>query len=170
MQGKLQQHYRVAREIERRARFEGDIPMDRLPRVRELLRDASAAEPVRLRFEFMRTPWGARSIRGHIRALLPMTCERCLQGMALAVDQPFELLIDARDEDESSGLEVIRSEDGWLDLFALVEEELILALPIIRRHEDVDCNEYWRPTEPRAAAETECDNPFAALAALKGKA
>jgi len=169
MQGKFQQHYRVAREIERPALFEGEITMDRLPRVRELLRDASTAEPVRLCFEFLRTPWGARSIRGRIRAELPMTCERCLQGMALTVDQPFELLIDARDEDESSGLEIIQTEDGWLDLFALVEEELILALPIIRRHDDAGCNEYWRPAGPQAGAEAKRDNPFAALAALKGK-
>ncbi len=169
MQGKLQQNYRVAREIERKALFEGEIPMERLPRVGELLRESSSADPVRVRFEFQRTPWGARSIRGRIAAELPVTCERCLQGMALEVDQPFELLIDSRDEDEEAGLEVIQTDDGWLDLFALVEEELILALPIIRRHDDVDCNEYWRPSEQTAETEAERDNPFAALAALKGK-
>lgn len=169
MQGRLQQSYRVAREVERNALFEGEIPLQRLPRLRELLRANAPAEAVQVRFEFLRTPWGARSIRGHIAARLPMTCERCLQGMEQGVDQDFELLIDAREADDESGLEVIASDDGWLDLFALVEEEIILALPIIRRHENADCNEFWPVPEPEARAQAERDNPFAALAALKGK-
>ncbi len=169
MQGKLQQSYRVAREIERNALFEGRIALSQLPNLRDLLLEDAEADPVSVRFEFRRTPWGARSIRGHIEGRLPMTCERCLQPMELPVDQDFELLIDAREEDDRSGLEVIRSDDGWLDLYALVEEELMLGLPLIRRHDDVDCNRYWKPSADTGEAEAENDNPFAALAALKGK-
>ncbi len=169
MQGKLQQSYRVAREIERNAAFEGEIAMVQLPRLRELLREDAHPQPLKLRFEFRRTEWGARSIRGHIEAQLPMTCERCLGAMDLPVEQDFELLIDAREGDDEAGLEVIHSDEGWIDLFALVEEEVMLALPIIRRHDNVDCNEFWRPSDPEETMEAERDNPFAALAALKGK-
>ena len=169
MQGKLQRSYRVAREIERNALFNGQIPLGQLPNLRDLLLEDAEADPVSVRFEFRRTPWGAGSIRGHLEGHLPMTCERCLQPMELTVDQDFELLIDAREEDDESGLEVIRSDDGWLDLYALVEEELMLGLPLIRRHDDVECNTYWKPSVDQDEAETETDNPFAALAALKGK-
>jgi uncharacterized protein len=145
--------------------------MEALPRLRGLLREGGEAGPVRVGFEFVRTPWGAKSIRGHIDALLPMTCERCLGAMELPMRQDFELLIDAREGDDEAGLEVIHSDEGWIDLFALVEEELMLALPIIRRHEDTACNGYLRAAalEAEENGDSARDNPFAALAVLKAK-
>jgi uncharacterized protein len=103
-------------------------------------------------------------------------CQRCLQPVTvdIDVDRHFVFVADeataaARDED---------SEDDWLvlerslDLHELVEDELLLGLPLVPRHE--------RCPNPlavdvmvggeRPSAEDETPNPFGALAALKGKA
>jgi uncharacterized protein len=102
-------------------------------------------------------------------------CQRCLQPVALALALERSLRF-VRTEDEAARLDA-ESEDDVLalerafDLRALVEDELLLALPLVPTHEV--CPE---PLPMEAAAEegdeasAQAAHPFAALAALKGKA
>jgi uncharacterized protein len=116
------------------------------------------------------------SLHLEARAGVVRECQRCLQPVTvdIDVDRHFVFVADeataaARDED---------SEDDWLvlerslDLHELVEDELLLGLPLVPRHE--------RCPNPlavdvmvdgvRLSAEDEAPNPFGALAALKRKA
>jgi uncharacterized protein len=52
-----------------------------------------------------------------------------------------------------------------LDLVELIEDELLLALPLVPRHET--CPQPLLAGEPEALADDEPPHPFAALAALK---
>ena len=89
--------------------------------------------------------------------------------MVYTIDQDFELLIDASDEDvEAFQVDTVFSSDGYLDVFEVIEDELILALPIILMHEDVSCNGYLSST-PSETQVVEKKNPLAVLEALKGK-
>lgn len=103
-----------------------------------------------------------------------LTCQRCLQPMAepLAVDTRIrfvrgEAQAEALDgEEEYDVLALVRA----FDLRTLVEDELLLALPIVPRHGT--CPQPLAvPAEPEAAADDPAprENPFAALAALRGK-
>ena len=106
----------------------------------------------------------------HLRAQTTVTleCQRCLQPMteALALDRWFRF---AADEDEAARLDEASEEDVLVasrafDLQELLEDELILALPLVPRH--AVCPE---PLPQLAADEGDAaaPNPFAALAALR---
>lgn len=103
------------------------------------------------------------------RAEVPLQCQRCLQTMAqpLWVDRRFRFV---RTEEEASGLDEESEDDvlvlpARLDLHELLEDELILAVPIVPRHE-VCPEPLPLPEAPAPDAEAK-PNPFAALAALK---
>jgi uncharacterized protein len=106
------------------------------------------------------------------QATVTRECQRCLQPMALAlaVDRRF---LFAADEATAAALDAETDETDVLvlaprlDLHELVEDELLLALPIVPRHEC--CPE---PLPMAAAADApQADeappHPFAALAAWK---
>ena len=101
---------------------------------------------------------------------MALICQRCLGQVATAVevDRWFRFV---RDEDAAAALDAQIDDDVLalgrpLDLLGLVEDELLLALPLVPRHDrcpvplpmSVDL-------EPEGEAEPA--NPFAALEALK---
>ena len=165
MQGRLQQSYKVARELGNNAYFDGEVLLSQMPRLAELVLDKEVNVPVR--FEFGVNAYQLATIKGHYKAELQMECQRCLDPMVTTVEQDFELLIDASDEDiEAYQQDSVYSTEGYLDVFEVIEDELILALPIIVMHEDVQCNEYIQPVPAEEAVVTK-DNPFAVLQTLK---
>ncbi|MDB5873108.1 MAG: hypothetical protein JWQ07_2550 [Ramlibacter sp.] len=106
------------------------------------------------------------------QAVLPLTCQRCLApvDIPIAVDRSFRFVPDegmaaAQDEDaEEDVLALSRS----FDLLELVEDELLMELPLAPRHEA--CPE---PVQMSVAdqdfdeGETQRENPFAQLGKLK---
>ena len=110
----------------------------------------------------------------HLQARVPvwLTCQRCLQPFTepLEVDRRLRFVrgeaaaeaLDAEIEDDVLAL------SKSLDLRELVEDELLLALPIVPRHGvcpqplPVPLGE-----SPASDAEPERENPFAALQRLK---
>lgn len=101
-----------------------------------------------------------------------LSCQRCLHPMRveLSVERPIRFV---RGEDRAEALDAECDDDvlalsASLDLLALVEDELILALPIVPRHEL--CPSAVATIVPAAAAEANgvpLEKPFAALEALK---
>jgi uncharacterized protein len=104
-------------------------------------------------------------------ATVRLECQRCLQAMAqpLAVARRFRFVADeaeaARLDEDSEDDVLALPPRGRLDLLPLVEDELILALPIVPRHET--CPEPLPLPADDAAEEASPEHPFAALAALK---
>lgn len=102
-----------------------------------------------------------------------LTCQRCLQPyeQALAVDTRVRFV---RDEAQAEALDAELEEDvlalpRWLDLRTLIEDELLLALPLVPRHDVCP-----KPLPVHAGDErvdddaaTERPNPFAVLQSLK---
>ena len=95
---------------------------------------------------------------------LPQRCQRCLapMSMELVVDRWFRFVADeatalAEDDDSEEDLLVISSE---LDTFSLLEDELLMALPLVISHGDCQT-----PASP--ALVDDLPHPFAALASLK---
>ena len=105
-------------------------------------------------------------------AILPLVCQRCLNPVQLpvAVDRSFRFVADeataaAQDDDaEEDLLAISRS----FDLLELVEDELLMDLPVAPRHEA--CPEPVKMSVTDAAFEAagaERENPFAVLGRLK---
>jgi uncharacterized protein len=98
-----------------------------------------------------------------------LECQRCLQPMSLAlqVDRAFRFV---QGEAEAARLDEELEDDVLelpprLDLQALVEDELILALPLVPRHERCPAP-LPTPADAEVAAPAP-PHPFAALAALR---
>jgi uncharacterized protein len=85
---------------------------------------------------------GTPEVRLHLQAQATvwLNCQRCLQPVAvnLPIDRVFRF---ARDDDEAAQLDEASEEEDVLalgrplDLMSLLEDELIMALPIVPRHE-----------------------------------
>ncbi len=105
-------------------------------------------------------------LSGTITGELWLTCQRCLQPMAWAFRlQPDAVLQSSEGMPAGVGEDDDRVEleaDGLLRPAVWVEEEILLAWPLVPRHEDC---------EPAAGPEFEAgergDNPFAVLEQLK---
>ena len=130
---------RLARE---RAAVEGSVDPHRLSRVADVLSDGPAS--VAWRIEGTSDPAGRPALRIVLTGSVMLECQRCLDDFAWDLDVATDLLL-ARDEaelaalDADSGLEVVLA-DGQLDPLALVEDELVLALPFAPRHPGDACD------------------------------
>jgi uncharacterized protein len=105
------------------------------------------------------------SLNADVRVTLE--CQRCLGPMTqrLAIDRRLRFV---RSEEEAERLDDESEDDVLalpprLDLIELLEDELILALPLVPRHEGA-CPEPLVLAEPPPPA---AEHPFAALAALR---
>ena len=129
---------RLARE---RGVIEGNVDAHRLPRVADLLSDGPAS--IDWRIEGAADPSGRPALRIALKGAATLECQRCLADFEWRVDQATDVLL-ARDEaelaalDAESSLEVVLAR-GPLDPLALVEDELVLALPFAPRHADGGC-------------------------------
>lgn len=105
-----------------------------------------------------------------IAASVQLTCQRCLKavGETLALERSVRFV---KDEAAAAELDVDSEEDvlalpRHLDLAELIEDELLLALPLVPRHET--CPQPLPvPADDEELVEEKRPNPFAALAALK---
>ena len=105
------------------------------------------------------------------KTTLPLTCQRCLHpvGIALMIEQDFRFVADeatALAEDDASEEDLLVLEDSF-DLMALVEDELLMSLPLVPMHPT--CLSEQAPTSKEEAAilAEAKPNPFAVLASLK---
>ena len=108
------------------------------------------------------------------QAVVPLQCQRCLRPLAqqLQVDRSIRFVhgedLAARLDEETE--DDVMSLPAALDVQDLVEDELILALPIVPRHEG-SCPQPLASPTVQAIAEalpaTKQPHPFAALAVLK---
>lgn len=107
----------------------------------------------------------------HAETTLPMTCQRCLQpvGEPLQVDRWFRFVASETEaaEQDSDAEEDVLVINRQFRLLELIEDELLLALPVIARHDT--CPAPLPLDESAAGAEEQGErpNPFAALEALK---
>lgn len=146
-----------------------ELPLARLQRLAGQLASDQGAVAVDLRFE--RDEEGRRVLSGTLGATVKVACQRCLQPMDLDLESSLRLfVVDTEDElqelrDDQDG--VVMPEDGNLDVQALVEDELLLSLPMIPMHEDTACNAALNALRDGEAPVESRPNPFAVLAGLK---
>ncbi len=114
---------------------------------------------------------GAAQTWLHLRAstVVWLACQRCLQPMRtpLSIERSI-LFVPGEDKAEALDAEIeddVLALPSALDLRALVEDELILALPLVPRHDACPMPAGMGPAGQ--GADPGRPNPFASLAALK---
>lgn len=161
--------YRLAASAER---LEGDLPLDEMPRLADVIGPQTGVCHVVLTFGI--DAQRRHYIEGQAEARVMMPCLRCLHPMPVTLDSSI-LLGMVTDESLSSRLPreydpLVVGHDERLDLIPVIEEELLLALPQAIYHEEGECavsrDELSSGELPDEQVTT---NPFSALAALKDK-
>lgn len=114
----------------------GDLPR---------LLEAGAGEKSQLNATFRFTQIeGKAAVDGSLTGDVWLTCQRCTQPVAIAIDESFEVVIVADEDatpDAFGGYEPIAVEATRLDLQWLAEEQTLLALPLVPMHEPDECIE-----------------------------
>ena len=163
------------------ASLEGRWPLSQLDRLAESALadpnsnvDAAAGREVawRIRGELRALRGGESQIWLHLNARmdLPLECQRCLKPVMAAVDVERNFLF-VRGEDAAAQIDADSEDDVLaltraLDLRELIEDELLLALPLVPRH-DVCLSPLPMAAADDGAAAEAPPHPFAGLAALK---
>lgn len=148
--------------------FEGRISLDAFTRLRPLLASTDGEAAFTLRFA--KDSENRPVVKGTVDAQLWLCCQRCLQTFPLAISESLCLgLVVGSDEAASlpSALDPLRVVDGKLDLADIIEDELILAIPIIPRHAEAECPIDLTGLELPEEVEPTRENPFSVLENLK---
>ena len=149
----------------------GTVELSRMLRLAPLLQRAHGQAHVEL--EFGTDDMGVKFARGEVIVELPLTCQRCLQPMNFPVRASIALGFVTQQHDADampSHYDPLLVEHVPIPLLDLVEDELLLSLPIVATHEPGACEaavKTQEPVEPTPAPKRE--NPFAVLAQLKAK-
>lgn len=147
------------------------LPLARLQRFTEEL--SSTTGEIAVDLQFGRDEEGRRLLSGTIDVTVQVACQRCLQDMPLDLHCNMALLVFDTEEELQTLHEsqdgVVMTEDG-LDVVALIEDELILSLPMIPMHADTGCNRALIALNQADAPGEDRPNPFAVLAGLKAGA
>lgn len=147
----------------------GELPLSDFSRVCELLTDTTGL--VRVAFEFSRDEQKVAVMQLKLESEVRMICQRCLDEAVIPVSGEYLYAIVVPGTEEThfpQGYDVLEVGEEPLDLLALIEDELLLSLPIVPMHPPEECQ------QPAGLIESETSknavkrsNPFSVLAQLK---
>jgi len=170
LKGPIPPHIDPRKLADRAATLEGEWPLVQFSRLCEQL--VSDAGSVQARLEFGRDEQGLIVMRGNLEVEVQMVCQRCLEPVLLPVHSEFVYAV-LREGASAEGLpkayDALELGEDPLDLLELVEDELLLALPIVPAHDPDDCQHpagFAAAPEP-SVEEVPRSNPFDVLAQLK---
>lgn len=125
---------------ERGAVLGGELRVAELTRLKASLHaDCDATVKVALRCG--RAVDGRATMHLTCTATLPLTCQRCLEPVEQIVDETVDWIVvgsDAEAARVANDLEPLVLADGRLQMATLVEDELIVSLPMAPRHTTID--------------------------------
>ena len=151
----------------------GEVQAGKLKRLADLLDTTDTVLAFELAFGIGEQ--GVRTVSGVVRGELLLTCQRCLGCMRFPVAINFTLAL-ARGLEEAerlpAGLDPLIVDQETFSIVEMIEDEVLLALPVIPTHQGTDgacapgsadrLKDQGRAPDNQAPA-----NPFAVLAKLK---
>ncbi|MBI3772819.1 MAG: DUF177 domain-containing protein [Gammaproteobacteria bacterium] len=159
--------FKLARQSQQ---LRGQMAMVAMARLAGLL---AVAPEEKLEFElnFGVDEQGTSFVHGNVKAVVSMTCQRCGDPVAVTVESPVAIAFVTSEEEANrlpEGLEPYLVVEDRVILADLLEDELILALPIVATHPEQTCNPWFqRDQTPAEAVEEKRPSPFSVLEQLK---
>ena len=158
--------------------LEGPIATKAMIRLRENV--LSPDDLVSAKLSFSRGIYGYPLVTGEVTAWVTMQCERCLDEVRIELNPEISVLVKPEEEvvpekegeKDADKLDFHEYDGKSLVLSELVEEELLLVLPLVPKHQDISlCNQdmvAWlasneAPSEEQKASIKRAENPFAIL-------
>lgn len=167
----IPEHIDPYRYAEQNLTLEGYVKMANMGRLRPNLAVGGDDQKIAVTLRFGRDEQGVANVHGHLKADVPLQCQRCMEPYNYEIITDFVLGVVST-LDEANALpehyEPVLTKEGHLALWDLIEDELILNLPIIPKHEPEQCKvkassaaSGWKAGEEK--------NPFKVLNSLKDK-
>jgi uncharacterized protein len=140
--------------------LKGEWPISEFTRLRDALFDDSGA--IEYELQGVSDARGRPGLKIEIRGSLQLICQRCLERMQFSLRVDRRLVL-ARSQDEIDAESLDEGSPDWLlgskemPVGALLEDELLLELPIAPRHDRCAAR------AGKIAAEGDAANPFSGL-------
>jgi uncharacterized protein len=159
------------RMVSARRSFEGMLPIAAMARLCDML--AASEGVVEYALDFGRDSLGISYLDVRAQALLTVICQRSLEPFVLPVVVNTRLGLIKQERDEA-GLPpecepLLVAEDGRLNPADVIEDELLLALPLVPVNPDSSLPDdvTGHEMEEEFSSEERSENPFAVLRELK---
>ena len=161
---RLVDHYKMANQAQE---LEGTIPLNEFARLCEIV--SGDEGDVHLKLAFSKSDQNRTHVSGEAGVEVTLICQNCMTAFATHLSCSVDAQIVA-DESELRSLE--EDQDGLVSaerlvpVTQLVEDELLLAVPMIPRHTEGDCPGHGFQSEVEGQP-TDTENthrPFAGLA------
>ncbi|WP_438951361.1 YceD family protein [Porticoccus sp.] len=127
-------------------------------------------EPIVVELRFDTAEQGRRVMAGSVSTSVLIPCQRCLEAIPMVLSAEFKLGIVWSEEEAKS---LPKDLDPWLvdsdvaDVVEALEDELLLALPLVSYHPKDQCNAIAGYSTGEGPAEKSGKNPFGILKPLK---
>ena len=124
---------------DREAVLSGEIELRQLTRLREIVHSASGS--IRTNLKFHRQVNSFVTVDLTFETALELICQRCLEPLVQDVSEQVSLKLlepGSMSREVTKKDEAVVLTDGKLNPAALLEDELILSLPIVPRHTEID--------------------------------
>jgi uncharacterized protein len=159
----------VRKAAAREVSVSGVVALSNLDRIQGAL--ASNVGQVEVTCDFRRDQQYRCLVAISLKCSVAVNCQRCLEPMTVDIDCSNVLALVKDDEQARqlpARLDPLLEDGGPCNLWTLVEDELMLSLPIVSYHESEVCklnlDDYSAPVEVEADEES---NPFKVLEQLK---
>lgn len=149
--------------------YEDTLSVEHFPRLKEAVH--SVDSPIRFRVQGGTNSLGQREVKGFVSVDASMICQRCLEPFQTTFDLPIHWIpVKNESEQESIGDDdaTLLVEGDEINLLELLEDEILLELPLVPKHDqndDCEGKDYLEKLKPQE----EKKQPFAELAELLKK-
>lgn len=167
MPSELSQSIDPLRLAKSRERIKGSLQLDSFGRLKGILLDNKGKLQYSLFFDFDES--GTCIVESIIDSQLILECQRCLKPVVFKIHKS-SLLAVVKDKDQIDSLakeyEPLQLDEESISVEEIIEDELLLSLPLSPLHAENDCSGKKVLDQINADAKPQ---PFAGLAALKKK-
>jgi len=157
--------------VEINQQFSAEIDSSELLRLNDSVDQCLA--PVKVNVSFDRDQERHRIMMGECSTRVSMICQRCLGTVEVDIESQFSLGLVFNDDQAKNlpkSLEPVEmDENGIVDLWSVMEDEVLLALPMFPTHSDNECRIQQPEPENTTSGNEKRPNPFDVLAQLKQK-
>jgi len=152
----------------------GELALSAMPRLCRMLTSSDGTLQCDLGFEMVgKLPL----MRAHLKAELWLSCERCCEPVKYSLDRSVQFAFVLTEEQAQSipeDMEAVILTDSESSLPELLEDEALLSLPMVPKHNISDCsgvvNDILKESQAsQDEEETKKANPFAILSQLKSQ-
>lgn len=126
---------------------------------------------VKVRVRIHRDAQGLFVVDGVMSTRIALVCQRCLEAVMTDVEAAVQLWL-VRDEEKADELPddadfLVLDEEGRIAFADALEDELILALPLVPAHDDCEAYRVAAEEESVEVETPKRENPFQVLAGFK---